>query len=240
MRRPRKVTPAVPAPAAATDSPADATSASEEDEEFGGFDSSDGEEPLGTAPPLPASLDDEGDGKKTAKPLALSKNMSDKVSVIKKSVINPEPHLSKDSDGLDPIPWQDRVEQKALMVVLRDVICFPLSVAAAILNNGIKPSDDFRLLTKEDINDLCMRLKVGSMHTKQILVFAKWMHHTPNSVDVAKEFTASVLRFEMMTRAAALYDNVTTTAANAEKSATSLLPEPFDGLQKVAHFLLWF
>ncbi|ACI65722.1 predicted protein [Phaeodactylum tricornutum CCAP 1055/1] len=79
MRRPRKVTPAVPAPAAATDSPADAASASEEDEEFGGFDSSDGEEPSGTAPPSPASSDDEGDGKKTAKPLARSKNTSDEV-----------------------------------------------------------------------------------------------------------------------------------------------------------------
>jgi hypothetical protein len=232
MRRPRKVTPAVPAPAAATDSPADAASASKEDEEFGGFDSSDGEEPSGTAPPSPASSDDEGDGKKTAKPLARSKNTSDEVSVIEKSVIDAEPHLSKDSDGLDSVPRQDRVERKALMVVLRDVICVPLSVAAAMLNNGIKSSDDFRLLTKEDINDLCMRLKMGSMHTKRILVFAKWMHHAPNSVDVAKEFTASVLRFEMMTRAAASYDNVTTTAAKAEKSATSLLPEPFDGSQK--------
>jgi hypothetical protein len=177
---------------------------------------------------LPAYWDYEGDGRKTAKPLARSKNTSDKVSVIEKSGIDVEPH-SKDSDSLDPVPWQDRVEQKALMVVLRDIICVPLSVAAAMLNNGIKSSDDFRLLTKEDINDLCMRLKMGSMHTKRILVFAKWMHHAPNSVNVAKEFTASVLRFEMMTRAVASYNNVTTTAAKAEKLATSLLPEPFDG-----------
>jgi hypothetical protein len=64
MRCPRKVTPAVPAPAAATDSPADAASASEEEEEFGGFDSSDGQEPSGTAPSLPASSDDEGMAKR--------------------------------------------------------------------------------------------------------------------------------------------------------------------------------
>jgi hypothetical protein len=60
--------------------------------------------------------------------LARSKNTSDEVSVIEKSVINAEPHLSKDSDGLNSVPRQDRVEQKALMVVLRDVIAAAMLV----------------------------------------------------------------------------------------------------------------
>jgi hypothetical protein len=87
--------------------------------------------------------------------------------------------LSNNSDVLDSIPQKDHVEQKVLMVVFHDIICILIAVAGVMLNNSINLSKNFRLLKKEDTLDLCMRLKMGSMHTKQILVFVKWMHQAP-------------------------------------------------------------